>query len=57
MLALHRAYVDSGVHCGLVSVQGVVDAGNRVLSPANIAREGYEFWRKGEGVEINLVEE
>lgn len=45
------------MHCGLINVQGVVDPGNKVLNPKNIAREVVEFWKKGEGVEINLKEE
>lgn len=56
VIALNRAFADGGVHVGLVSVQGVVEAGKKVLSPANIAREVLGFWRKGQGVEINLEE-
>jgi len=56
VIALNRAFADSGVHVGLVSVQGVVEAGNKVLSPENIAREVLGFWRRGQGVEINLEE-
>jgi hypothetical protein len=33
-----------------------VDPKNTVLSPRNIAREAWEFWQRGEGVEINLRE-
>lgn len=41
----------------MVSVQGVVDPGNRVLGPGNIAKEAYGFWQRGEGLEVKLVEE
>lgn len=56
-MSLNRAFAETGVHCGLVNVQGVVDPGNKVLSPANIAKEVVEFWRLRKGVEINLKEE
>lgn len=57
VISLNRAFSETGVHCGLINVQGVVDPGNKVLSPKNIAREVVEFWKKGEGVEVNLKEE
>lgn len=56
VVSLNRAFGEKGVHCGLVTVQGVVDLKNKVLSPENIAREVLDFWQRGEGVEINLVE-
>lgn len=56
VIALNRAYAEKGVHCGLVNAHGVVDPGNKVLSPKNIAREAYEFWQRGEGVDVNLIE-
>lgn len=58
VLALNREFGQKGVLCGLVSVQGVVDPGNKVLSPKSIAGEAVEYWRKGVdgGAEINLVE-
>jgi hypothetical protein len=59
ILALNRAYAEQGVHCGLISVQGVVDSKNKVLSPQVIAERALEFWQKGVegGAEVNLVEE
>lgn len=59
IFALNRAYTEQGVHCGLVSVQGVVDPKNKVLSPKVIAERAVEFWQKGVegGAEVNLVEE
>lgn len=57
MLALNRAYGPSGVHCALVSVEGVVAPENKVLSPKNIAAEAFGLWTRGEGVEVNLKEE
>ena len=56
VISLNRAFSGSGVHCGLISVEGLVNPKNKVLSPANIAKEVYEFWQKGEGLEINLKE-
>lgn len=56
VISLNRGFSESGVHCGLINVQGVVDPKNKVLSPAGIAKEVLEFWQKGEGVEINLQE-
>jgi hypothetical protein len=57
VVSLNRAFGETGVHCGLINVQGVVDPGNKVLSPANIAQEVVGFWKRGEGVEVNLKEE
>lgn len=57
VMSLNRAFAETGVHCGLINAQGVVDPGNKVLSPANIAKEVVEFWRRGKGVEVNLKEE
>ncbi|KAF2630377.1 NAD(P)-binding protein [Macroventuria anomochaeta] len=56
VISLNRAFGESGVHCGLISVEGVVDPKNKVLNPANIAKKVLEFWQKGEGVEVNLKE-
>ena len=56
VISLNRAFGESGVHCALISVEGVVDPKNKVLSPANIAKEAYELWQKGKGVEVNLQE-
>ncbi|KAJ4989397.1 short-chain dehydrogenase reductase sdr [Stagonosporopsis vannaccii] len=56
VIALNRAFTANGVHVGLVSVQGVVEPGKKVLSPVNIAREVEKFWQRGDGVDINLEE-
>jgi hypothetical protein len=56
VISLNRAFSAAGVHCGLINVHGVVAPENKVLSPANIAQEAVSFWRKREGVDVNLVE-
>ena len=59
IIALNRAYTQQGVHCGLISVQGVVDPKNKVLNPEVIAQRAFSFWQGGvgSGPEVNLVEE
>lgn len=51
-----KAYGESGVHCGLLTIEGVVDPGNKVLSPQNIAERAWVFWDKHEGLEVHLKE-
>jgi NAD(P)-dependent dehydrogenase (short-subunit alcohol dehydrogenase family) len=52
-----KAYGESGVHCGLLTIEGVVDPGNKVLNPQNIAENAWAFWDKGKGLEVRLKEE
>ncbi|KAF2638984.1 NAD(P)-binding protein [Massarina eburnea CBS 473.64] len=53
-----RAFSESGIHSGLVSVEGVVAPGNKHLSPTNIAEKAWEFFEKGVegGLEVNIKE-
>ena len=55
--SFHRAFSDSGVHIGLVFVEGAVAAENKVLNPKTIAERTVEFWESGEGVGVNIREE
>ena len=52
-----RAFGDSGVHIGLVSVEGSVAPENKVLNPKTIAERTVAFWEKGEGVTVHIKEE
>lgn len=54
--SFNRAFGDSGVHAGLISVGGIVSPDNKVLNPRNIARETYKFCEYGTGLEVNLKE-
>lgn len=56
--SLHRAFSASGVHVGLVSVEGVVAVENAVLNPRTIAERTVGFWEGGVGggVEVNVRE-
>jgi hypothetical protein len=51
-----RAYGESGVHCGLLTVEGVVSPENKVRSPKNIAEGAWTFWDQGEGLEVKFIE-
>ncbi|KAG9195997.1 hypothetical protein G6011_01118 [Alternaria panax] len=52
-----RAFGDSGVHIGLVFVEGPVAPENKVLNPKTIAERTVAFWEGGEGVAVNIKEE
>jgi hypothetical protein len=52
-----RAFSDSGVHIGLIYVEGVVVPENKVLNPKTIAERTVAFWQSGEGISINIREE
>ena len=52
-----RAFSDSGVHIGLIHVEGAVAPENKVLNPKMIAERTVVFWEKGEGVGVNIKEE
>ena len=51
-----RAFQDSGVHSGLIRVEGTVTNENKVLNPKNIAKETFKFYEGGEGLDLNLRE-
>ena len=51
-----RAFTKSGVHLGLIAVEGVVAPENKNLNPRNIAKKTLEFFEKGEGLEVNIRE-
>jgi hypothetical protein len=55
--SLYRAFTDSGVHIGLVHVEGAVTLENKVLNPVNIAQQTYNFYESGKGLHIHLREE
>ncbi|KAI4923109.1 uncharacterized protein J4E92_007862 [Alternaria infectoria] len=52
-----RAFSDSGVHIGLIYVEGVVAPENKVLNPKTIAERTVKFWEDGEGVGVHIKEE
>lgn len=55
--SFQRAFGDSGVHIGLIHVEGSVTPENKVLNPATIAQRIVTFWQSGKGACINLKEE
>jgi hypothetical protein len=57
MESLHQAFSNSGVHIGLVHVEGTVAPKNKVLNPKTIAERTVEFWEGGQGMALNIREE
>jgi short-subunit dehydrogenase len=55
--SFNRAFADSGVHIGLIYVEGSVALENKVLNPKTIAEKTVAFWEGGEGVGIHIKEE
>lgn len=55
--SFQRAFGDSGVHFGLIHVEGVVAPENKVLNPVTIAQRTVAFWESGKGAAINIREE
>ncbi|KAF2181755.1 short-chain dehydrogenase/reductase-like protein SDR [Zopfia rhizophila CBS 207.26] len=51
-----RAFGETGVHIGLISVEGVVAPQNKNLNPANIAEKTWGFFEGGKGLEVNIKE-
>jgi hypothetical protein len=51
-----RAFQDSGVHAGLIRVEGIVTPESKVLNPLNIAKETFKFYEAGEGLDLKLKE-
>ncbi|KAF2273868.1 NAD(P)-binding protein [Westerdykella ornata] len=55
--SFHVAFSGSGVHFGLIRVEGIVDPQNKVLNPRTIAEKTWEFYQGGEGLDLHLKEE
>ncbi|MBO1764878.1 SDR family NAD(P)-dependent oxidoreductase, partial [Escherichia coli] len=55
--SFQRAFGDSGVHIGLIYVEGTVTPENKVLNPETIAQRTVAFWESGKGAGINIKEE
>ncbi|KAF2654754.1 NAD(P)-binding protein [Lophiostoma macrostomum CBS 122681] len=51
-----RAFSDSGIHIGLIHVEGVVAPENKNRNPKNIARKIREFYESGEGLTVHIKE-
>jgi hypothetical protein len=49
-----RAFDDSGVQIGLISVEGVVAPENKVLNPVTIAERTVAFWEKGAKGDLDI---
>ena len=56
MQSLNTAFSESGIHVGLVSVEGVVAPENEKLNPRNIAEVTYGFYEAGEGLDVRVRE-
>ncbi|KAL1793661.1 hypothetical protein ACET3X_008643 [Alternaria dauci] len=54
--SFNRAFGGSGVHIGLVHVEGPVAPENKVLNPKTIAERAVAFWERGEGVAVHIKE-
>jgi len=54
--SFNRAFTDSGVHAGLISVEGTVAPELKYLNPGNIAQKTWEFFEAGVGLEVNIKE-
>lgn len=55
--SLDRAFSSTGIHAGLIAVEGVVAPEHKVLNPKTIAERTWGFFEKGEGLEVNIREE
>jgi NAD(P)-dependent dehydrogenase (short-subunit alcohol dehydrogenase family) len=58
VLSLAKAFVNTNVHLGLISVEGTVAPENEHLNPKNIAEKTWEFYEqgKGSGTEMRILE-
>jgi len=56
VMSLHRAYADSGVHFGLIYVQGAVAPENPNLNPKNIAQKTIGLYEDGKALEVSIKE-
>lgn len=56
--SFNRAFSDSGVHVGLISVEGEVKPENKVRNSTTIAEMTVAFWERGVegGLEVNVRE-
>lgn len=54
--SFNRAFSDSGVHIGLINVEGTVTPDNKVLNPKTIAERTVAFWEKDEGLDVSIKE-
>lgn len=52
-----RYFGDSGIHFGLIHVEGTVAPENKVLNPGTIAKRTMSFWESGKGECINIRED
>lgn len=52
-----RAFTDSGIHVGLINVEGTVTPESKVLNPKTIAERTVAFWEGGKGLDLSLREE
>lgn len=55
--SLHIAFGGSGVHIGVVHVEGNVEPQNKVLNPKTIAEKTWEYYQSGKGLSLHLKEE
>jgi len=55
--SFNRAFTESGVHIGLINVEGVVRPENKVLNPKTIAERTVAFWEGGKGLDLSIKEE
>lgn len=52
--SFNRTFSETGVHCGLISVEGVVGEDGKGISPKTVASKTVAFWESGEGLEVNI---
>jgi len=55
--SFHRTFGGSGVHIGLISVEGSVTPENKVLNLKTIAERTVAFWEEGKDVAVHIKEE
>jgi hypothetical protein len=56
---LYQTFKESGVHCGLISVGGVVAPENKELNAVNIAKKTWGLFdqsREGWDLEVEIME-
>lgn len=52
-----RAYGETGVHFGLIAIQGLVSPEAKVVNPLNIAEKTWEFFEEGKALEVLIKEQ
>ncbi|CAN9409591.1 unnamed protein product [Alternaria alternata] len=55
--SFNRAFSDSGVHIGLIHIEGSVAPENKVLNPKTIAERTIAFWEGEKGLAVHIKEE